>query len=138
MRSQPRLPVLGALLLPAVRAVALHRLPPVRPPAAARVRAPPAAVPRLQGPHLDAPWRFATSCEVRKQRRGCLLRQLLLAGAELRDLAGAEPEQVARLAAELEAVEAGMRALRRGAAADLDPETRRVLSGLGYGGGDDR
>ena len=57
---------------------------------------------------------------------------------ELRDLAGAEPEQVARLAAELEAVEAGMRALRRGAAADLDPETRRVLSGLGYGGGDDR
>lgn len=57
---------------------------------------------------------------------------------ELRDLAEGAPEQLARLQAELEAVEAGMQALRRGEAAELDPATRQVLSGLGYGGGEER
>ena len=53
---------------------------------------------------------------------------------ELRALAASRPEELARLQAELEAVELGMTALRRGEAAALDPRTREVLSGLGYGG----
>lgn len=58
--------------------------------------------------------------------------------AEQRDLAGARPEELARLLAELEAVEAGMSALKRGEEASLDPSTREVLNGLGYGGGEQR
>jgi len=55
--------------------------------------------------------------------------------AEQRDLAGSRPEELARLQAELEAVERGMGALKRGEEASLDPRTREVLNGLGYGGG---
>lgn len=55
--------------------------------------------------------------------------------AEQRDLAGSRPEELARLQAELEAVELGMGALKRGEEASLDPRTREVLNGLGYGGG---
>ena len=55
--------------------------------------------------------------------------------AEQRDLAGSRPEELARLQAELDAVERGMGALKRGEEASLDPRTREILNGLGYGGG---
>ncbi|MGB0331677.1 MAG: hypothetical protein ACPGPE_07645 [Planctomycetota bacterium] len=55
--------------------------------------------------------------------------------AEQQDLAGSRPEELARLQAELEAVELGMGALKRGEEASLDPQTREVLNSLGYGGG---
>ncbi|MEM9380856.1 MAG: sulfatase [Planctomycetota bacterium] len=54
---------------------------------------------------------------------------------ERTNLAEAQPERLASMRAELEAVESRMQALQRGEAADLDAQARDVLGGLGYGSG---
>lgn len=56
---------------------------------------------------------------------------------EQRNRAGDAPEQLERLRSELEAVLAGMAALRSGASAELDAATRARLEALGYGGSSD-
>ncbi|MEM9799921.1 MAG: sulfatase [Planctomycetota bacterium] len=52
---------------------------------------------------------------------------------ERNDLAAAETKRVASMRDQLDAVRAGMAALRRGEALELDDAKRGVLNGLGYG-----
>lgn len=52
---------------------------------------------------------------------------------ESRNRAAEEPERLAAMQAELEAVSRGMQALRRGEEAELDPAILEAMRGLGYG-----
>ncbi|QDV08118.1 Arylsulfatase [Planctomycetes bacterium Poly30] len=52
---------------------------------------------------------------------------------EREDLAASEPERLAAMAKQLAAVREGLRAVRAGEGAELSPEVRANLKGLGYG-----